>query len=90
MEKNDLYQKAIDKWGIESQLLQVVEECSELNKAIIKHVNRDGDFLKNIIEEAADVEIMLEQLRVMTNDGIPIDKVKKKKLDRLEKLLRGD
>ena len=44
-------------------MLQVVEEMAELTKEILKNVNRDKDNLAELIEEAADVEIMLGQLK---------------------------
>ena len=55
--------KAINKWGKHAQLLMVLEEMSELQKEILKHINRGKDNLDEIIDETADVEIMLEQLK---------------------------
>ena len=65
MEKvsKELCQKAIDAWGTDAQLLMVLEEMSELQKEILKNINRGKDNLPEIIEEIADVEIMLEQLK---------------------------
>ena len=44
-------------------MLMVVEEMSELTKEILKNVNRGKDNVAAIVEETADVEIMLEQLK---------------------------
>ena len=55
--------KAISKWGKHAQLLMVLEEMSELQKEILKHINRGKENLDEIIDETADVEIMLEQLK---------------------------
>ena len=55
--------KAIGKWGKNAQLLMVLEEMSELQKEILKHINRGKDNLDEIIDETADVEIMLDQLK---------------------------
>ena len=65
MEKvsKELCQKAIDAWGTDAQLLMVLEEMSELQKEILKHINRGKDNLDEIIDDTADVEIMLEQLK---------------------------
>ena len=41
----------------------VVEEMSELMKEILKNINRKKNNIDAIIEETADVEIMLEQLK---------------------------
>lgn len=62
-EKN-IYRRAIKVWGKQAQMLQVVEEMSELTKEIIKNVMRNKDNLDAIIEEAADVEMMLGQLKI--------------------------
>ena len=59
----EIIKKAIDKWGKQAQLLMVLEEMSELQKEILKHLNRGQDNLPEIIDETADVEIMLTQLK---------------------------
>ena len=58
-----LYKRALADWGKEAQMLMVVEEMSELTKEILKNINRKKDNIAKIIEEAADVEIMLGQLK---------------------------
>lgn len=60
-----ILQKAIDVWGKQAQLLMVLEEMSELQKEILKHVNRGKDNLPQIIDETADVAIMLTQLQMI-------------------------
>ncbi|KXS45577.1 MAG: hypothetical protein AWU54_313 [Candidatus Frackibacter sp. T328-2] len=85
MDKWDIYQKAIEKWGAESQFGMAQEEAAELIRAISK-VLRGKE--SNIEEEIADVEIMLEQLRLML-DEVKIEKEKQRKLNRLEKLVIG-
>lgn len=59
----DILERAIIKWGNHSQLLMVLEEMSELQKEILKNINRQKDNIDAIIDEVADVEIMLEQLK---------------------------
>ncbi len=65
MEKvhHELLVKAVAKWGKHAQLLMVLEEMSELQKEILKNINRNKDNVDAIIDETADVEIMLEQLK---------------------------
>ncbi len=63
MKEEDLYRRAVRVWGKGPQMLQVVEEMAELTKEILKNVNRKKDNLAELIEEAADVEIMLGQLK---------------------------
>ena len=59
-----IYREALNKWGAEAQTLMVFEEMSELQKEILKNVNRKKDNRTQIIEETADVLIMLEQLQL--------------------------
>lgn len=61
---DELYRQTIKECGEENQHWIVVEEMSELAKEISKYERNKGSEL-NIIEEMADVEIMLEQLRIM-------------------------
>ena len=65
--EEELYKRALKVWGKEPQMLQVIEEMSELIKEILKNVNRKKDNVAEIIEETADVEIMLGQLKCCYN-----------------------
>ena len=60
---NPVLKRALETWGEQAQMLMVVEEMSELIKEILKNISRHKDNLDQIIEEPADVEIMLEQLK---------------------------
>ncbi len=60
---NPILKRALATWGEQAQMLMVVEEMSELMKEILKNINRKKDNIAEIIEETADVEIMLEQLK---------------------------
>lgn len=69
----ELLNKAIDTYGIEEQLLQTVEECAELIQAINKWrraQNRESikDAVDHLAEEAADVIIMIEQIKIMVGE----------------------
>lgn len=69
----ELLNKAIDTYGIEEQLLQTVEECAELIQAINKWrmaQNRESikDAVDHLAEEAADVIIMMEQIKIMVGE----------------------
>lgn len=77
--------KIINKYGKEAQVLQTVEEMSELTKELIKNINRGKDNENEITLEIADVLIMIMQLVEIYNiDG---DKI----LGAMEyKLLRQD
>jgi len=73
--------RVIEEYGLEAQMYMVIEELSELIKSVCKH--RRADNYKNIIEEIADVEIMLQQLKIMLQI-LPseIQKIKEQKLQR--------
>ena len=55
--------RALKTWGEQAQMMMVVEEMSELMKEILKNICRHKDNIDQIIEETADVEIMLAQLK---------------------------
>lgn len=56
-------------YGKEPQLRQTQEELAELILAISKCVRNDLHFQENFVEEIADVEIMLEQLKLFMTDS---------------------
>ena len=63
--KNKL-QYIIDTYGTSSQVDMAIEECSELQKALLKHRRKPGEEAREaIIDEIADVEIMLNQLKLI-------------------------
>lgn len=58
--------KAMSKWGIHSQLNMAIEECTELNLALLKHFRSpSAETIANVESEIADVIIMLEQLKLI-------------------------
>lgn len=81
----NIYQKAIEKFGQESQLLMAIEEMAELMQAISKC---QRGMKSNIEEEIADVKIMISQLEEMF-DKDNINLWKEEKLNRLNELLEG-
>lgn len=87
-----IFKKSIEVYGKEAQSRQAMEECAELIQAINKFLRYPSDQrYANLIEEIADVEIMLYQLKVMFNiddDQVFAFKVEKAKREqeRLKKL----
>lgn len=59
----EIMEKAVQKWGKSAQILTLLEEMSELQKELIKNINRNKDNLDAVIDETADVEIMLAQMK---------------------------
>lgn len=85
----NIYEKAVKKWGIEAQLDMLVEECGELIVAIQKC--RRGRGATNLLEESADVQIMLNQVPFMFPDCTGYLKNQScYKIKRLRKKLRGN
>ncbi|MBP9717080.1 MAG: hypothetical protein KBD51_04030 [Candidatus Levybacteria bacterium] len=88
--RNEIYKKAIAHFGIKSQLLMAVEEMAELQKALLKYLrdpmNKEND--QNILEELADVEITIEQVKLFFHCENEVSKIKEEKIKRLEGLLR--
>lgn len=53
-------------YGLENQLRQLAEECSEL-AVEANHSARRGSITVRLIEEIADTEIMLDQVRYLAD-----------------------
>ena len=86
MTKTEIYNIAIALYGDAEQEVVAIEECSELIQAIShKHRGRPH----NIAEEIADVEIMLEQLKIINDCAETVEQLKRYKIERLLNRMRG-
>lgn len=79
-------QKAIETYGIDSQLAKLAEECAELAAEALHVRSRGKEAIPALLSECADVEIMLEQMRHHYGDT-RIDSERSRKLTRLERRL---
>jgi len=87
MKASPLMVKALEKWGEDDQLRMLQEECAELIQAVNKyHRGKNGAHL-NLLEEGVDVELMLEQLKLILNAPNLWMTTRQEKLNRLEKHL---
>ena len=88
-EREDLYRKAIDKWGVDFQILMLFEEIGELQQAVVKFARKNSAANRlKVMDEIADVEIMLEQTALILGaTDEEIEKVKNAKLLRLKRML---
>lgn len=84
---NPVLKRALETWGEQAQMLMVVEEMSELMKEVLKNINRKKDNIAEIIEETADVEIMLEQLKENYKIAEKVEAYKKDKIKVIEQRL---
>ena len=81
-----IYTYLINKFGKKEQITVAIEELSELQKELCKHLRYFGKIdVEHISEEMADVEIMLEQLKVMLNNSVDVEYRKKEKIQRTVK-----
>lgn len=74
---------AIATYGPELQKTVAIEEMSELTKEIVKDLRGNLSTL-HMAEEIADVEIMIEQLKIMYNNDKLVEVYKQRKLERLK------
>lgn len=88
------YNLAIQKWGIQFQVIMLGEEQAELFKAISKALRNNTYTIEEretIADEIADNIIMLEQMQVAF--GIQtreIEGIKKYKVRRLREMIEND
>ena len=88
----DILEGAIKKFGIRPQVIVAIEELAELQKELTKYlragyVSEVHKDYSNILEEMADVSIMLNQLELIFGDPIEEEIAK---LERLEGLVQDD
>lgn len=84
----DVLEGAIDTFGTEAQLDMAQEEAAELIVAI-SHYERDIVTADEVVEEAADLQIMIDQLGRMLDADDEIQDVVNRKVDRLEKRIES-
>ena len=89
-EEIEIMRAAIRKNGKAMQTVVAIEEMSELQKELSKFIRGKGD-RENLIEEVADVLVMITQIQLMYH--IPDDEVEKVmhfKLNRLKERMEQD
>ncbi|MFW5962470.1 MAG: hypothetical protein ACOCQR_02535 [bacterium] len=62
--KQEIYQKALGKWGIAAQIDVAIEEMAELSFEILENQEGKNKNHEEIREEIADTIIMIEQLKI--------------------------
>lgn len=79
---NEDYKKIADHYGLRRQLCQTVEEMAELTQVICK-IRRYGmaTVRDHLVEEVADVSIMIDQLEYLLGDS-RIAQIKAEKIER--------
>jgi|APCry1669189204_1035204.scaffolds.fasta_scaffold184397_1 NTP pyrophosphatase (non-canonical NTP hydrolase) len=86
--KEQLYDAAILRWGIPSQLKMLAEECCELAVVVLKQGREfNGAGRNELAEEIADVELCIEQVMHCLKLNELVADWKEKKLRRFAYLL---
>lgn len=83
-EYNNTLKQIVSHYGVEEQAEQCREELLELGLALRK-LQREGDrekWLPHIIDEIADVQIMIDQLRIGYGIGDMVDERIRYKIER--------
>jgi len=87
LEAKNVYAKFIDKWGEDAQIDMCIEEMAELTQALLKlrRHNKYGykpnmtlQFIANLTEEVADVQFMLNQMKVFVMKESYIEQLQEK------------
>ena len=86
----DVYDAFLKTYGLRSQIVQCVEEMSELTKELCKYERNLGaknecKIIDAIKEEIADVLNMVEQLEYCFGES-DIEKIRAEKIERSKKL----
>lgn len=87
-QRKKLYNRVYKENGTTNQIIKAIEEMSELTKELCKFIARGEKIdYKNIIDEIADVKIIVEQLETHFDvRGDLVDLVVAFKLNRLDKM----
>lgn len=84
MSEENILLQAVAEYGAEAQTDMMIEEMSELTKALLKNRRSESKRTReNIIEEMADVQIMLDQMKLIYDVDGELDDYRKLKLIRL-------
>lgn len=86
IDKAKVISVALHGYGAEKQRIKCIEELSELQKELCKDAIGKGSRF-HIVEEIADVEIMLAQMKIHYGAEKDVEAVKAQKLKQLAKSL---
>ncbi len=86
MEDKSIYKRCLDTWGIDAQMNQTAEECAELIVAI-NHYRRGRIDINDLMEEVADVYLMINQLMLMDENGSSFEDWVEYKIKRVKERL---
>ena len=87
---NEICRAALEAFGAESQITMVFEEMAELQDVLCKFLRGrvDEDTRTHIAEEIADVEIMLQQMKILFDCAGQVETFRRYKLERLAERIK--
>lgn len=83
VDESAVLRRALDTYGPTLQIAMVFEEVSELQKELCKYLRGQGSF-EHIAEEIADVEIVLEQMKILFCCAYDVSSARSRKVKRLK------
>jgi len=92
MNKYEMFELSLKKWGITSQILMLVEELNELAVAslhLLRKLKDKEKTLEQFAEEIADVEFMIEEMKYYFKNEQKIKLYRAYKEERLKQILKN-
>lgn len=86
-QETKILEKAIEYWGVESQLFEAVESMTRLIQDLCRN-SFNSDIPDNITEGIADVEIMLDQMKLIYKNHDKVKLCKARKIGQLSSWLK--
>lgn len=86
MDLEELYRATVKVWGEQAQYDQAAEECAELIAALM-HYRREKVDAQQVIDELADVTLMIGQLTWMFGQQ-QVDEAVQRKRQKLDGLMQ--
>lgn len=85
--REGIYKRAIEEWGEKAQYEMAQEEATELALAIRKYIRKkDDDSYVDMISEIADMEIMIEQIKMMNRKSYILKAIEMEKIYKVHRL----
>ena len=82
-----LFHKALGQWGLKAQIYKTFEEIAELNVELARELIKGSVDLGKVVDEIADVYIMLHQLAYGLGINEGVNERVNYKMERLVKIL---
>lgn len=62
-----LFEQVLEKSGMYRQLVKLSEECHECGAEALKYADRQGRNIKYLLTELVDLEILINQFKLVIN-----------------------